>query len=122
MDHSRSERTSIAAETSRVPSSERASSTSDFKKFRARLADRRFVGHRPDDHARAILVARDHIAQLLLRVRQGLRVRPLDRPINRDLLPNQDAHFVGQPRHVLVVRVVREPDKIAAQFLRPAEQ
>ena len=68
-----------------------------------------------------ILVAQDLLAQLFFCVRQSLLVCPLNRPIDGGFLPHHDAPFIGQSRHVFVVRIMREPDKITVQFFRPIE-
>ena len=60
--------------------------------------------------------------QLLLRLREYIFLLELDRPIYRHLRPHQNPQLVRGPRHPLVVRIVRQPHKVPAQILHPAQQ
>ncbi len=86
------------------------------------LGQRRLVRHRPQDDRRAVLVASDHLTQLAPGIGQGGLVLPLDRPVNRDLGPYQQAELVCNAHHVLVVRVVGQSDEVAVELLHPFEQ
>ena len=44
------------------------------------------------------------------------------RPIDRDFRPDDDAHAVGSAGHTLIVRVMRQPDIVAAKLPRPSKQ
>jgi hypothetical protein len=50
------------------------------------------------------------------------RVAGLSHRIDRYLGPHQQTELVGQTRHVAVVGIVREPNEVGAELLRPAEQ
>jgi len=45
------------------------------------------------------------------------RVFPLDGPIDRDFFPDHQAQLIGHAGHVLVVRVVGQPTKLALSSL-----
>ena len=97
-------------------------STRSFRnRVRGSLTGVSFATDQHDD-ARPIAIARDQIRELRLCVRERLRILPLDSPVDRHLFPQHQAQLVGDARHVLVVRVVREPHEVAAQLLGPAEQ
>ena len=89
---------------------------------RARLADRRLVPHRPEDHGGAVAVARDLLRQLRAGVGQRARVGPGDRPVDGDLRPDQQPQPIGGTGHLLVVRVVGQAHEVAAQLLGQAQQ
>ena len=88
----------------------------------ARLGDGRLVADRPQDHRRAVVVARDLLAELRPRRRQRADVGPGDRPVDRDLRPDQQAQAIRGARHLVAVRVVREADEVAAQLLGQTQQ
>ena len=46
----------------------------------------------------------------------------MDRPVDRHLRPHHQAELVRDARHVLIVRIMREPHEVAAELLRPAKQ
>ena len=81
-----------------------------------------FVAHGPDDHARAVVVTSDQLAQLVLRVLIRRFPREADRPVHRDLFPQKEPFPVRELRHLLIVRVVREAHEIAAELLRDADR
>ena len=43
------------------------------------------------------------------------RVGEVDGPVNGNFLPQHQAHFVGDPRRHLVMRIMRQPQKVAAK-------
>ena len=68
------------------------------------------------------MVAGYHIGELLFGIVVSAGVGPGDGPVAGDFAPYHYAHPFGLAYHVLIVRVVGQADKVAAQFLRPGEQ
>ena len=62
------------------------------------------------------------LIQLLLGLGQHLGIVKLQGPIDRILRPHQQSHAVSGAQHRLIVRIVRQADKVAAQFLGPSQQ
>jgi len=93
-----------------------------FQEDGARRGYGRLVGHGPDDDAGAVAVAGDQFCQLILRVGIGGRVVPMNRPVDGHFRPEQNAHLVGDAGHVLVVRIMREADVVAAELAGPAQK
>ncbi len=87
-----------------------------------RVVDRGLVGHGIDDQSGAVMVAGDHLLQLIFGVVQSLRVFPLDVPVNRHLGPDHYSHLVCHTQHRFVVRIVRQPDEVATQLFGPSQQ
>ena len=83
---------------------------------------RGFVGHRPDHHVGAVLIARNHVRQLRLGIGIGRGILPLDRPVDRNLRPHHQPHLLGRADHRLVVGIVRQPHEVAAHLLGPSQQ
>ena len=92
------------------------------EELQARIAARGFVGDAPEDDRRAVLVARDHLGELLFGVAQRLGVLPGDGPVDGNLRPDEQAHLVGEAGHDFVVRIVRQADEVAVHFLGPLQQ
>ena len=82
----------------------------------------RLVGNRPDDDVGAVVVATNHVRQLLAGIVVGLRVTPGNRPIDGNFRPHQYTHAFGLAHHFLVVRIVSQTNEVAAQFLGPSQQ
>ena len=80
------------------------------------------VGDAPNNDVGAVVVAAYHVGELLLGIVVCAGVGPGDGPVARDFAPYHYAHPFGLAYHVLIVRVVGQADKVAAQFLRPGEQ
>ena len=68
------------------------------------------------------MVAADHIAELVLGVLVGLGILPRDGPVDGNLRPYQDAHFLCLAYHLLVVGIVGETYEITTQFLCPSKK
>ncbi len=68
------------------------------------------------------MIASDQFAELISRIGERARVFPLNGPIDRNLLPQQQTHFVCRAGHIFIMRIVREACEIAAEFFRPREQ
>ena len=65
-----------------------------------------FIAHAPDDDAGAVDVAFDELVELVLRIGQRGGIGEVDRPIDRNLLPEQQPHFIGDLGGAVVMRVM----------------
>ena len=81
----------------------------------ARLGGLRLVGHAPERQGAAVLVARDHFADHAPGLLPGLAVGEVDALPDGNLLPEQEAHLLGQPNDVFVLGVVGQADHVAAE-------
>ena len=68
------------------------------------------------------MIARNHVTELRLRIRQRCRIRPVDIPIHRNLRPHQQSHAIRQANFILVVRIMRKPYEVTSQFFHPSQQ
>ena len=82
---------------------------------------RRLVADAPQDHARPVAVPADQLGELVFRVRVGVLGREVDVPVDRDLLPEQEAFLVGDPGRAVVVRVVGEAQEVGVEGARVPE-
>src|SRR5574344_170875 len=84
--------------------------------------NRGFIGNRPYYYVGTVAVA----GHLVLKLRGGigvsLRVRPVNRPIDRNFAPYHDAHLLSKPDHIFVVRIMRQPQEVAAHRRRFVQQ
>ena len=87
-----------------------------------RFADGRLVGNRINNEGCAIVVPRDHLIELIFGIVQCVRIFPLDSPVNRYFSPDHDSHLVSHAQHGFVVRIMRQPYKVASKFLGPTKQ
>src|SRR5262249_13345269 len=92
------------------------------QKRKSSVAKRRFIRHGPDDDRSPVLIARDHLAQLIASVLERPRILPLDGPVNGNLRPDHDFHPISLSNHELVVRVVSQPDEVGPQLFDPTQQ
>ena len=81
-----------------------------------------FVGDGPEDDGRLVVVAPNHLGELLFGFYEDGGVIEPERPVVGDLGPDHEAEAVGSASHALVVRVVGEADVVAPKFLSPAEE
>jgi hypothetical protein len=86
----------LVAVTKRAGSCSRVLATSALKKFNAGRRDRRFVRYGPQHDGGFITVAPDHLVQLLFGLGQHGGIIEVDRPIDRNSRPDQNAHAIGQ--------------------------
>jgi hypothetical protein len=80
------------------------------------------VGDGPEDDGGLVAVAADHFGELLFGLGEDGGVVEVERPVDGDLAPDQDAAAVGFAGHALVVGVVGEADVVAAELLGPVEE
>ena len=83
---------------------------------------RSLVGNTPDNHVGTIMVASNHICELLLGILESLRISPCDSPITRNLTPHHNAHTFSFANHILIVWIMSQTNKVASQLLSPSKQ
>ena len=54
--------------------------------------------------------------QLIAGIRQCFGIVKVDGPVNRDFFPEQQTNFIGQLGDMLMVRVMRQAQKVATHF------
>ena len=74
------------------------------------------VADAPDDHAGTVPIPRDQFHKLVMGIRIRRPVGEIDRPIDRDLGPEEDSLLVGDARDEGMMRVVGEAQEIRAEF------
>src|SRR5262249_54941135 len=80
------------------------------------------IGDGVNDERGSIVISRNQLLELVFGVVQSVGIFPLDGPINRYFFPYHESHLIDHVRHGLLVWVVGQTYKVAAQFLCPAEE
>jgi hypothetical protein len=68
---------------------------------------RRLVPNGPENDGSPILIASNHLRELLFGIAKRSRILPGDGPVNRYFRPDEQSHFIRQADHRFVVRVMR---------------